>query len=192
MKPVIVIAEKSEHTESGSARTVMLALVSFLTGIAVTTLWFHHTPASGGNTATAVSQAVPETAAPEPVGVPAPPPPSTPAPSPGIPQPADPAVIEQVKKEVPNFASISLDEGEQILRAAALKQFADATAETDDEIKHAQQQLQDAENNGSAAEQQAAMKNVQNTQSAASEKLKQIAASLQDQIAALKSLKGNP
>ena len=192
MKPVIVIAEKSEHTESGSARTVMLALVSFLAGIAVTALWFRHTPASGGNTATAVSQAVPETAAPEPVGVPAPPPPSTPAPSPGIPQPADPAVIEQVKKEVPNFASISLDEGEQILRAAALKQFADATAETDDEIKHAQQQLQDAENNGSAAEQQAAMKNVQNTQSAASEKLKQIAASLQDQIAALKSLKGNP
>ena len=176
---------KPNNVESGSARMVTLALVSFLAGIAVTALWFHHmaVPAGNGNTGTPVSQTTP----PEAIGLP-PAPTPTPAPPPAKPQPTDPAVIAQVKKTVPNFASISLDDGEQALRIAALKEFADATVETDAQIKTAQQQLQDAQNNGSA-DQQAAMKHVQDTQTAAAEKLKQIAANLQVQIEALKSLK---
>ena len=182
---------KSQHAEAGSARIVMLALISFLLGVAFTAFWFHHAPA--GNTGTAVYQTASETATPppppEPVGLPAPAPAPVPAPVPANPQPSDPAVIEQVKKAVPNFASISLDEGEQILRAAALKDFALAEAASDDQLTRARQQLQNAQNSGSPADQQAAMKNVQDTQTAAAEKLKQIAATLQDQITALKSLK---
>lgn len=170
--------------ESGSARMVTLALVSFLAGIAVTALWFHHTPAS--NMRTTVSQTAPPP--PEAIGLP-PAPAPTPPPPPPKPQPTDPAVIEQVKKTVPDFVSISLDDGEQALRISALKEFADATVETDAQIKAAQQQLQDAQKNGSAADQQAAMKHVQDTQATAAEKLKQIAANLQVQIEALKSLK---
>lgn len=191
VKSLSVMAKNSQRAEAGSARIVILALVSFLLGVGVTILWFRHTP--GANSGTASSQPVSATAspppAPESVGLPAPAPTPASASPPAAPEASDPAVIEQVKKAVPNFASISFDQGEQILRAAALQEFADTTTETDEEIKRAQQELQDSQNSGSAADQQAAMKNVQDTQAAATERLKKIAANLQDQIAALKELK---
>ena len=173
----------TRHGERASVRIVLLMLVSFFLGLAVAALWFHR-PASG-NVANAVSQ----TPVPPPVGQPAA---LSPAPSPppmASPQPQDPAVVEEVKKLVPNFASLSLTDGENILRAAALKDFAAAAAQMDTQIKAAQQQLQDAQNGQSATEQQTAIKNVQDTQLAAEERLKDIAALLQAQIAALKSLK---
>jgi hypothetical protein len=169
--------------EEGSVRAVLLALVSFSLGVAVTAFWFHR-PA-GGNATSAVSQ----TGVPPPVvGPPPAPAPVALAPA-AKPQPPDPAVIAEVKKLVPNFASISLEEGENILRAAALKEFAGAAGQTDARIKAAQQQLQAVQNGQSAEEQQNAMKNVQDAQLAGLEKLKDIAARLQAQIAALKSLK---
>lgn len=173
--------------EQGSGRIILLMLVSFLLGLAVAALWFHR-PASG-DAASAVSQApVPPPVA-QPVGQPTAPPAPPP---PANPQLQNPAVIAEVKELVPNFASISLEDGENILRAAALKDFAAAAAETDQQTKAAQQQLQEAQNGQSANEQQAAMKNVQDTQLAGVEKLKDIAARLQAQIAALKSLKNQP
>lgn len=122
------------------------------------------------------------------MGIPAPPP--APAPPPmANPPPIDPAVIGEVKKAVPNFADISLDDGEKVLQAAAMKDFGTAVQQMNDEVQAARQQLQNAQNSQSAADQQAAMKRVQDAQAAGAEKLKQIAAHLQDQIAALKSLK---
>jgi type IV secretory pathway VirB10-like protein len=193
MKPILAIkhfAGNSRRSEPGSTRIVILALVSFLAGVGITVFWFHHAAATNGGTASQIASETPAPA-PESVGVPAPPA-ATPQPPPAPVQPTDPAVIEQVKKEVPDYATASLDAATQTLRAAALKAFADATAEADSEIKAAQQQLQDAQNTGSAADQQAAMKRVQDAQSAAAEKLKQIAADLQNQIAALKILKKSP
>lgn len=184
------IARNSRWSEHGSIRIVMVALVSFLAGVGITAVWFHHAAGMNGGTASQTASGAPATA-PESVGMPAPPA-ATPQPPPAPAQPTDPAVIEQVKREVPDYATASLDAATQTLRAAALKAFADATAETDSEIKAAQQQLQDAQNTGSAADQQAAMKRVQDAQSAAAEKLKQIAADLQNQIAALKILKKSP
>ncbi|HEV2327191.1 MAG TPA: hypothetical protein VGY56_00200 [Verrucomicrobiae bacterium] len=176
----------SRSTEAGSARIVVLALISFLLGVAVTAFWFHHAAPSAPAT---VAQTTAPPPAPESVGIPAPAPAPTATPQSATPEAVDPAVIEQVKKAVPNYASVSLEEAEQILRQAALKAFADATSETDAQMKTAQQQLQNAQSNGSEADQQAAMKHVQDTQAAATEKLKQIAANLQAQISALKSLK---
>ncbi len=161
--------------EQGSVRPVVLALVSFLLGVGVAAFWFHR-PA-GGNAENSVSQ----TAA-QPAPSPTVPPPVTaspvapsPAPStpsaPARPQPIDPAVIEEVKKLVPNYASISLEDGENILRAATLDQM-------DAQIKAAPQQLQDSQNGQSTAEQL--------------EKFKDMAARLQAQIAALKTLKSQP
>lgn len=180
--------------EHGSARIILLMLVAFFLGVAVTALWFHR-PA-GGNAESAAPPPVEPAAAPAPmVSTPSvPPPASAPTPTPEVanPPPVDPAVAEEVKKLVPNYASISLEEGEGILRAAALKDFATAETETDAQIKTAQQQLQDAQNGQSADDQQAAMKQVQDTQLAAAGKLKEIAGRLQAQIAALKSLKNQP
>lgn len=148
--------------ERASVRIVLLMLVSFFLGLAVAAFWFHR-PVSG-NAANAVSQSsVPPPVA-QPMGQPAaPPPPPT-----ASPQPQNPAVIQEVKKLVPNYASISLSDGENILRAAALEQM-------DAQIKAAQQQLQDAQSSQSTADQL--------------EKLKDMAARLQAQITALKSLK---
>ena len=173
--------KKAQILEQGSARIVLVTLVSFCLGVGVTALWFHRVPAGNANAANA------ETAAPEQVGMPAPPP--APAPVVTQPQPIDPAVMQEVKQQVPNFATISLEDGEQILRTAALKAFADASAETDDQMNAARQKLQDAQNNGSAADQQSAMKHVQDVQAAGADKLKEIAARLQAQITALKNLK---
>lgn len=175
---------KSFHnSEQGSIRIVMLALVSFFLGIGVAAFWFHRPVANNAAASEAPGPAAPR----EQVGIPAPPP--APAPVVSHPQPIDPAIVQDVKEQVPDYASVSLEDGEQALRAAALREFAAANAATDDQIKTAQQQLQDAQNSGSASEQQAAMKHVQDMQMAGAEKLKGIATKLQDEIAALKSLK---
>jgi hypothetical protein len=167
--------------QKGSVRIVMLVLVSFFAGAAATAFWFHRPGnSSPGNP---VSWVPDESA----VGRPAPPPqiPQTVV----SPQPMDPAMIEEVKQTVPNYESISLDDGENILRAAALKDFAAAAKEMDDQVAAAQQQLQATQSGQSADQQQTAMKHLQETQAAEAEKLKEVAARLQTQIATLKSLK---
>jgi hypothetical protein len=159
----------------------MLVLVSFFAGVAATAFWFHHPGnSSPGNP---VSWTPDESA----VGRPAPPPQAPPPVV--VPQPMDPAVIEGVKQSVPNYESISLDDGENILRAAALKDFAAAAKEMDDQVAAAQQRLEATQSGQSADEQQTAMKHLQETQAAEAEKLKVVAARLQAQIAALKNLK---
>lgn len=173
--------KKAQCVERGSVRIIVPVVISFFLGVAVTALWSHRPAGHGGE------NPVSPPPVDEHVGLPAPAP--APAPVESHPEPIDPAVIDEVKQEVPDYSSISLEDGEQILRTAALKDFAAAAKETDEQINAAQQQLQDAQNTKSAAEQQAAMKRVQETQMAAAEKLKGIAARLETQIAALKSLK---
>ena len=102
---------------------------------------------------------------------------------------ADPAVTEEVKRTIPNFASVSVEEGTRILRAAAVKDFKATVAAMDIQVKEAQQSLSQAQNGGSEAEQQAAMKHLQQVQSEQTEKLKQIAARSSAQIEALRQLK---
>jgi hypothetical protein len=101
----------------------------------------------------------------------------------------DPAIIAGVKQNLPNYESMSLDEGENALRAAALKDFGAAAKEMADQVATAQQRLEATQSGQSTDEQQTAMKQLQETQAAEAEKLKIIAARLQAQIAALKTLK---
>jgi hypothetical protein len=173
----------TRHGEQASIRVFMLALVSFLLGIIVTVFWFHRT--ANSNAANPVSETTGQPA----IGLPAAPSASAPSPAMVNPPPMDPAVIDEVKQKVTDYASIPEDEGENILRAAALKEFAAAAKEMDNQVEAAQQQLVEAQNSQSAADQQAAMKDLQDAQAAGAEKLKKIAARLQAQIAALKSLK---
>jgi len=106
-----------------------------------------------------------------------------------IESPVDPTVIEEVKRTIPNFASVSVEEGTRMLRAAALKDFKAATAAMEMQVKEAEQRFGQAQNGGSETEQQAALKHLQQVQSEQTEKLKQIAARSSAQIEVLRQLK---
>ena len=101
----------------------------------------------------------------------------------------DAAAIAEVKKTFPDLASISVEEGSQKLRDAAVNEMKAALAETDAQIKEAEQRLAQAQTAGSETEKQAALKNLQQIQAAQTEKLKQIAARSATQIEALRQLK---
>lgn len=104
-----------------------------------------------------------------------------------------PAVTEEVKRAVPNFASISLDDGTRILREASLKDYTAAAKEMADKVQEAQKEFSQAQNGESATDQQNAMQRLQQVQSEQLEKLKQIAAHSTAQIEALRKLKtANP
>ncbi|HKI69624.1 MAG TPA: Gldg family protein [Verrucomicrobiae bacterium] len=104
-------------------------------------------------------------------------------------RPPSSEVVAEIKKTIPNLNSVSIAQGAEMLREAALADFAAAANQMEAQVKEAQQQLAQARKSGSAAEQQAAMKNLQQIQAAQADKIKVIAARLQDQIAALHQLK---
>ena len=178
--------KKPQTKEHAQVRIVILALVSFFLGVAVTAFWFHLSARPDAENLSSPMNGKPND---EPSAMPvvnANPPKRQFVSSP---LPVDSAAIEEVKQAIPNFASVSLADGTQILREAALKQFAAAAKERDIQFKKAQEQLVQAENGQSVAEQQAAMKHLQQTQTEQTEKLQQIAGQLQIQIAALQQLK---
>ncbi len=176
---------KSQLRQHASVRLVLLPVITFALGVAATAGWFHLTAsrqaASPGLQAnpqfdTETSDAGQRRAPAARTAV------SNPA-------PIDPAAVAAVKQAIPDFANVSLADGEQILRAAAMKEFGAAAQAADGQVKAAQQQFADAGNGQSAAEQQAAMKQLQQSQTAAADKLKEISAKLSAQIAAWESLK---
>jgi hypothetical protein len=101
----------------------------------------------------------------------------------------DKATIEEVKRALPNLAAVSLEEGTRILRETAVREFAAAADEMEIRRKEAQQCATQAQSGGSAAEQQAAVKQLQQVHLEQAEKLKEIAARLPARIAALQQLK---
>jgi ABC-type uncharacterized transport system len=102
---------------------------------------------------------------------------------------ASAATTEEVKRTIPNLATVSVEEGTRMLREAALAEFAAAAQEMETQVKAAQQRLSEARSGKSEAEQQAAMKQLQEIQAAQTEKLRQITAGLQARIAAFEDLK---
>lgn len=102
---------------------------------------------------------------------------------------ADPAVLEEVKRAFPNLDSVTVEDGARALREAAVNDMKAAVAEMDTQIKDAEQRLTQAQNGGTEAEQQAAMKHLQEVQAQHTQKLKQISARSAAQIEALKQLK---
>ncbi len=182
------LKRKPQLQEGASVRIVLIAVVSFILGVATTAFWFHsapprnvETPAPQANNQSDDEQSASSAANARPAARPA---------ASSLP-PVTTAAIEEVKQAVPNFATLSVEEGENILRTAALKEFAAAAKEMEARVNADQQQLLQAQNGGSAAVQQAAMEQLKQAQAAAAEKLKQVAARLQAQIAALKSLQTN-
>jgi hypothetical protein len=159
---------------------VLLAVVSFLVGVGAATLWFQ--VAAKRNAANPAFQANGQPAAPSGnAAAPAPPVVETP-------RSASPATMAEVKQALPNYASLTVEQGTEILRQAALKEFASAAKEMEIQVAKAEAGLSAAENSKSAADQQAAMQHLRQIQAEQTAKLQQIAAHLQLQIAALKQL----
>jgi hypothetical protein len=183
----VISAKKPRPGERAQARVIMLALVSFLLGVAATAVWFHFAPNRNAENSSSLAT---DPSNNQPPGVPA----VNVTPSArtfvSSPPPVSSAAIEDVKQTIPNYASVSLADGTQLLREAALKQFAAAAKEMDVRVRLAEQRLREAQNGQVAAEQQAALKNLQQTQAEQTEKLQQIAAHLQTRIVALQQLKG--
>lgn len=103
--------------------------------------------------------------------------------------PEDVTAAEVVQRTLPDLTTVSLEDGTRILREAALKEFKTAATEMQAQVEQAQQRFSEARQSGSEAGQQAALKQLQQVQAEQTEKLKAIAAQLQDQIAALQRLK---
>jgi len=176
--------KKSRTEEQAQIRIIILALVSFILGVLATAFWFHLTTKPNAEISSSPATIESDAGQPAQPAINA-----NPSPRPLVANhpPVDAAAIAEVKQTIPNFASVSLEDGTQILREAALKQFMATTKEMDAQVKQAEQQAKDSQ---SIAEQEAARKHLQQIQAAGTEKLQQIGGQLQTQIAALKQLKG--
>jgi ABC-type uncharacterized transport system len=102
---------------------------------------------------------------------------------------ANATAVQEVKALIPNLAAVSVQQGKEILRDAAFKDFTAATKEMQIQLKEAEQRLTQAHNGGSEAEQQAAMKHLQEVQAEQTEKLKHIAERSKVQIDTFQGLK---
>ncbi|MFZ0825789.1 MAG: Gldg family protein [Verrucomicrobiia bacterium] len=103
--------------------------------------------------------------------------------------PVSPEVTNAVVRLIPDPQGTSLEDGTRILSEAAMKEFTDTGAEMEKQLQAAQQQLASAQSGQSAADQQAAMKHLQEVQWQQGENYKQIAARLQAELAVFQQLK---
>ncbi len=100
----------------------------------------------------------------------------------------DPAIVAEVKRQIPNFAAVSLEEGSRILREAALKDLQAALSQTVGQVKEAEQRIARAEETKSEAEKQAALKELQRLQAEQAAKLRECTTRSSAQIEALRQL----
>ena len=104
-----------------------------------------------------------------------------------------PETTNEILRLIPDVNGTSLEDGIGILRQAAVDKFSEAGAEMQKQTLAAQQQVADAQNGRSEAEQQAAIKHLQQVQLDQAEKIKAIAARLQVQISTFEQMKaGSP
>jgi hypothetical protein len=167
--------------EQASIRMVLLAVISFLLGVAATAVWFQHGPKR--NTENPVIQESGQPATPA-------------ANATTLAQPfvqarrsATPETLAKVKQTLPNYASLTVDQGAEVLRQAALKEFASAATEMQSQIAKAEAELSEARNDNSAAGLQSATQHLRQVQAEQTAKIQQIAANLQLELAGLQQLK---
>jgi hypothetical protein len=97
--------------------------------------------------------------------------------------------VAAVRSAIPDLTSTTIDDGVRLLRSRALQDYASAAADMDAQMKDAQAKLAQAKAGGSEADQQAAMKNLQDIQAAQGAKLRDIAAESQAEIDVFKKMK---
>src|SRR5690349_22044299 len=136
-----------------SIRTLLVAALCLFIGFGLGGLWHsRRTLRSAVNTETPMDDAERLSA-------------GTTAVLPGVQAPVqikpDPAILAEVKRQVPNFASVSLEEGSQILRETAVKDLQAALSQMESQRKEAEQRVAQLEESKSETEKQAALKDLQ-------------------------------
>jgi len=101
----------------------------------------------------------------------------------------DPAIVAEVKRQIPDVTSVSLEAGSQILREAALKNLQAALNQTLGQLKEAEQRVARMEEAKSETEKQAALKDLQRLQAEQAAKLREFTTRSSAQIEALRQLK---
>jgi len=103
--------------------------------------------------------------------------------------PISPETTNVILRLIPDVKNTSLEEGSQTLRSAAVAEIMAAGAEADKQIELAKQQLAEAQNSGSETQQQAARQHLQDVQMEQTEKIKTIAAQLQEELSLFEQMK---
>ncbi|HYG22301.1 MAG TPA: Gldg family protein [Verrucomicrobiae bacterium] len=99
------------------------------------------------------------------------------------------ASIEQVQRVIPSGDSVSLEDGKQQLRQAAVQELKKVSEETAMMMRDAQEKLARAQASGTDSEQQAALRELQQVQQSQMQKIKEISARSEAQIEAWEGLK---
>jgi len=103
--------------------------------------------------------------------------------------PISPETTNVILRLIPDVKGTSLEEGSRVLRAAAMQELMAAGAESDKQIELAKQQLADAQSGGSEAQQQAARQHLQDVQMEQTQKIRTIAAQLQEELSVFEQMK---
>jgi hypothetical protein len=108
--------------------------------------------------------------------------------------PPSPAIVNSIKRLIPDIAGVSTAEADRIFHDEFLKECAAAGTEMEAQINAAQKQVEQAQNGGSPEALAAAQKQLLAVQLQQGEKLKQIAADLQTRLAVFQQMKagGSP
>jgi hypothetical protein len=97
--------------------------------------------------------------------------------------------VEDLRTRIPNFDSLSLEDALRTSRTQAIEEFNAAATRMNQLVQEAQASLVKAQKEGSAADQEAAMKKLQELQATQTDTLKQIAAGSQARIEAITKVK---
>jgi hypothetical protein len=103
--------------------------------------------------------------------------------------PLTPAITNEIMRLIPNINAASPEDADRIFHQDFLNQCAKAGAEMEAQINAAAQKVVNAQNSGSPAELEAARKHLSQVQLEQTEKLKEVAAHLQLQLAAFQQMK---
>jgi hypothetical protein len=102
--------------------------------------------------------------------------------------PLTPALSNEIVRLIPDIKNTSPEDADRIFHEDFLAQCAKAGAELEAQVNAAQQEVARAENSGSPAELETAQKHLSQVQLGQTEKLREIAAHLQSQLAAFQQL----
>ena len=103
----------------------------------------------------------------------------------------DRVLVEQIQSEIPNLASLSLEEAIRVVRENSVKVFTETVARMNELVQEATTDYVKAQKEGTTADQQEALKKLQAVQATETEMLKQVAAESQLRIEAVRKLKAS-
>jgi hypothetical protein len=114
--------------------------------------------------------------------------PPPPKPAPEMAQP-NPEVTRSIQQLIPDVKHTTLEDADRIFHDDFLRQCASAGQEIEAKVNAAAEQVSQAQSNGSAADEDAARKHLQEVQLAQGERLRALAARLQIQLALFRAMK---